>query len=92
MRHALADDEPPDAVVATGDLVQDETHAGYERLRDALLPLKLPVYCVPGNHDAPRAMAQVLGEAGFQIGGHAVFGNWCLVMLNSFPAAMTAAG
>ena len=85
MRHALTHGAPPDAIVATGDLVQDETHAGYVRLRDALLPLQVPVYCVPGNHDAPGAMAEVLGEAeGFQIGGHALFGGWGLIMLSSF--------
>ena len=78
---ALGDRDQPDAIVATGDLVQDETRAGYERLRELLSPCGLPVYCLPGNHDELEAMLAVLDEAPFQVCGEVRLGNWCLLLL-----------
>ena len=46
---------PVDAILATGDIVQDESRAGYERFRASLEPLGVPVYSIPGNHDDPAA-------------------------------------
>lgn len=82
LRHALAG-PAPDAILATGDLVQDETRAGYERFRDLLGAAGAPVYCLPGNHDDPRVMAEVLGTAPFQFCGTAELGSWSLAMLNT---------
>ena len=73
----------PDAVLATGDLVQDETRQGYERFRDAMLNLNAPVHCIPGNHDSPRIMAEILNKPPFQFCGSAVYDNWCVIMLNT---------
>lgn len=80
---AFADPDPPEAVLATGDLVQDETRAGYERLRELLGGHGVPVYCLAGNHDAPALMAEVLGQPPFQCNGHSDHGNWRLVMLST---------
>lgn len=80
---ALGDGDQPDAIVATGDLVQDETRAGYERLRELLSACGLPVYCLPGNHDQLEAMLAVLDEAPFQVCGEARLGSWSLLLLNS---------
>jgi Icc protein len=80
----MSDSSPPDAIVATGDLVQDETRAGYERFRESLSTHGIPVYCVPGNHDAPNIMKKVLSEPPFQVGGKARHGNWSLIFLSSF--------
>jgi Icc protein len=84
LKQALSDTAPPDAIVATGDLVQDETRAGYERFRESLLPHRIPVYCIPGNHDAPDIMQKVLNDSPFQVGGRAKHGNWSLIFLSSF--------
>lgn len=83
LAQAMADPDQPDAILATGDLVQDETRAGYERLRELLGAFDLPVYCLPGNHDELATMHQVLDASPFQVCGDARFDNWCLVMLNS---------
>lgn len=44
-------DPLPDCVVLTGDLADGASPVEYERLRDALRPLTMPYYVVPGNHD-----------------------------------------
>ncbi len=84
LAHALANPRRPDLVLATGDLVQDETRAGYARFRDLLGDLGLPVYCLPGNHDDPVLMREMLSAAPFQFCGVAEHGAWSLIMLNSF--------
>lgn len=86
LNHALANAHQPDAILATGDIVQDETRAGYERFRDLTAPLGLPVYCLPGNHDVPDLMRDILARPPFQFCGVARHGNWSLVMLNTFAA------
>jgi Icc protein len=84
--HAMSASSPPDAIIATGDLVQDETRTGYERFRGALENYKLPVYCIPGNHDSPETMAEVLNDPPFQVCGCVQLGDWSIILLNSFSS------
>ncbi|MGI9292237.1 MAG: 3',5'-cyclic-AMP phosphodiesterase [Gammaproteobacteria bacterium] len=83
IEHVHTDGRPYDAVIATGDLVQDETRQGYERFRDVMIHLGVNVYCVPGNHDSQRIMEEVLNGGPFHYCGDFVLGDWCIVMLNS---------
>lgn len=82
----IRDSDPaPDFILATGDLVGDEPGA-YGRLRAMLEPLGVPVYCLPGNHDFPAAMGQVLRGGLVRRERHITAGNWQLVLLDtSFP-------
>lgn len=82
--HATSDARTPDLIVATGDLVQDETRAGYELFKNVLAPLDTPVLCIPGNHDAPNIMLDVLNDAPFQVKGSYQNKGWSLIMLSSF--------
>lgn len=82
--HAFAAGPRPDAVLATGDLVQDESRAGYERFRELLGAWGVPVYCLPGNHDDPAVMRDVLGAAPFQFCGVARLGAWTLILLDTW--------
>src|SRR5467141_4071755 len=45
-------DPLPDVVVMTGDLVDHGNPAEYEHLRRLLAPLAMPIFVIPGNHDA----------------------------------------
>ena len=83
---------PVDAILDTGDIVQDESRAGYERFRAALEPLGVPVYSIPGNHDDPNLMSEILMGGSFQLGGELRNGAWSVVLLSTFLAGEDAGG
>lgn len=82
LANARQHDWPPDAVLVTGDLVQDDP-AGYAHFRRIFGALQLPVLCLPGNHDEPEAMRRELDRRPFVIGGAVDLGLWRIVLLDS---------
>jgi Icc protein len=90
---ALEDDAwPPDSVLVTGDIVQDESRVGYELFRSEMAQLKVPVLCLPGNHDDPKLMEEILATKPFQFCGATRLGNWSLILLNTFLTGEDAGG
>jgi len=83
---------PVDAILATGDIVQDESRAGYERFRATLEPLGVPVYSIPGNHDDPALMSEILTSGSFHLGGELRHSKWSVVLLSTFLAGEDAGG
>jgi Icc protein len=75
-------DWPPDALLVTGDIVQDDP-AGYPHFRRLFGALEVPVLCIPGNHDEPQAMRRALAGPPFVLGGHVDLGRWRVVLLDS---------
>lgn len=55
-------DQKPDCIVLTGDLADCGDSKAYETLREALLPLAIPVYALPGNHDRRDRMRNIIGD------------------------------
>jgi Icc protein len=93
LEHAKHDRRwPVDVILATGDIVQDESRAGYERFRATLEPLGVPVVSIPGNHDDPKLMGEILNSGLFQLGGELRHGPWSIVMLSTFLAGEDAGG
>jgi Icc protein len=78
-----------DAILATGDLVQDDA-GGYAHFRDEMGRLGRPVLCLPGNHDDVPAMYAALAQPPFQCGGTWDAGNWRVVLLDSTIPGETA--
>jgi Icc protein len=74
-----------DAVLLTGDLVQDDPE-GYRWVRQTFGASQVPVLCLAGNHDLPDHMRAALNRAPFVIGGATRFGAWTVVMLDSWIA------
>ena len=79
---AAADIARADAVLVTGDIVQDDP-TGYARFREAMLPLGKPVLCIPGNHDLPSVLRRELARPPFVVGGHVDLQAWRIVLLDS---------
>ncbi len=79
---ARNDIEEAAAILATGDLVQDDP-AGYAHFRTTFSGLQKPVLCVPGNHDDSAALRLALERAPFQVGGHFDCGRWRIVLVDS---------
>ena len=74
---------PADLVLVTGDLIHDASEAGYQRLRDHLLTLDTPTFCIPGNHDRNPVMVQnIIGER-ISTETTSKHGDWALIMLDS---------
>lgn len=82
LAHARSRDWPPDALLVTGDLVQDDP-AGYPHFRRLFGALGAPVLCVPGNHDEPQAMRRELAGKPFVVDGFVDLGRWRIVLLDS---------
>jgi Icc protein len=76
------------AILATGDLVQDDP-SGYPAFRAELGALGKPVLCIPGNHDDVPAMRSALGQPPFQLGGVYDAGCWRTVLLDSTVPGQT---
>lgn len=60
--HILDAPQRPDAVVATGDLVDLGRPEEYALLRALLAPLPMPVYVIPGNHDDRDALRAAFAD------------------------------
>ncbi len=80
---ALEHAEPAAALVMTGDLVHDESAAGYAYLAQTLDTVGCPCFCIPGNHDRRGLMETWLGEAAIESVAERRLGNWKLIFLDS---------
>ncbi|MCI0507431.1 MAG: 3',5'-cyclic-AMP phosphodiesterase [Gammaproteobacteria bacterium] len=83
INHANANLPALDLLLVTGDLVHDETEQGYRALRKSIDGLGVPAYYLPGNHDDPAVMQEVLPNM-TQLGINLVEqDNWLIVLLDS---------
>lgn len=82
----IGEHEQADLIVATGDLVHDETPAGYGRLLDALTQLETPVLYLPGNHDSLDAMRGVFADGACRDVTNIVLDGWRCIGLNTQEA------
>ena len=82
LEHARSHHYPVDAILLTGDLVQDDAR-GYPRLASMLARESVPVHCLPGNHDLPAEMERLLARDPFVLAPVAQHPHWSLVQLDS---------
>jgi 3',5'-cyclic AMP phosphodiesterase CpdA len=62
--HLLRLPARPDVVLITGDCVNGGSLPEYQRFRQLIAPLTMPVYLIPGNHDDRAHMAKLFGPQG----------------------------
>lgn len=72
---------PPDLVVASGDLVHDDSERAYRRLDEALAALSPRLLALPGNHDDPGIMACTMRHA--RVLQPVLMDGWQIVTLNT---------
>jgi Icc protein len=89
LSYAQTRDWPVDAVLVTGDIVQDDP-AGYPHFRRLFSRIGVPVLCIPGNHDEPEALRRELDCEPFVVGGQIDFGPWRVVLLDTWFAGSAA--
>lgn len=78
--------DPPDAVLLSGDLTDNAEAAEYEAVREALAPLRAPLFPLPGNHDEREPLREAFGldgEGGDRFDYSAELGPLRLVVLDS---------
>ncbi|HET9221504.1 MAG TPA: phosphodiesterase [Roseiflexaceae bacterium] len=62
--HLMHLSAPPDVVIITGDCVDNGGVDEYQRFRDLLRPLTMPVFVIPGNHDDRSLLREMFGPQG----------------------------
>jgi len=83
LAHARERHWPPDAIVLTGDLVHDERLDGYHFLQQCLAGLRVPYFCIPGNHDRIDLLASYVDRDAIASLRTVAVGGWQLVLLDS---------
>ncbi len=83
LAHYRANRFAADLVALTGDIVHDDSAEAYAHCRDLVSALGLPVFCVPGNHDVPQLMRDLLPDPPFTYCGSLEDSNWLLVGIDS---------
>lgn len=80
----LAQHKHINLIVATGDLVQDQTTEAYQRFADGISRIPAPCVWLPGNHDYQPAMVDELAAAGISPAKQVLIGDdWQLLLLDS---------
>jgi Icc protein len=83
LNHIKASAWPADVVAMTGDLIQDDSAAAYQRFCENFRGLNLPVHCVPGNHDIRDLMRPALNQPPFHYCDSVSLGNWLMIGIDS---------
>jgi len=83
LQHIAAANWPADMVAMTGDLIQDDSRAAYDRFCELMSTLNLPVYCVPGNHDVRDLMRDAVSQDPFHYCASVHINNWLITGIDS---------
>jgi Icc protein len=74
---------PPDMIIFTGDLSQDDSATAYHYIAQTCAHFTCPVYWIPGNHDIPELMQKTFAQTQLKEDKAILLGNWLLILLNS---------
>jgi len=88
----ILEQEQPDVVLVTGDLVHDPVPAAYSILMEQLVRLEVPVCCLPGNHDDPVLMEKILNSNNVCTDKKIRINDWVILMLNSYLSGSHGGG
>lgn len=83
LERVLADHWPADLILATGDIVHDGSEQAYRRFKECFERLGVPTLVIPGNHDRPELLQEVMQGGLVRAVDHYLLGSWQFVMLDS---------
>lgn len=83
LKHAQQQQWPPDLMLVTGDLIHDDSATGYSNLKRAFAEFPFPVYMLPGNHDIPHLMQEILPADNIILHNYLVIDDWQILMLDT---------
>ena len=83
-------DQPPDLLLISGDLCQDESLGGYVRLRELLEAWAVPTALLPGNHDHPGLLRAALGRQAWIAPADVPLAGWQVLLLSSHRSGSVA--
>ncbi|MCW8962145.1 MAG: metallophosphoesterase [Gammaproteobacteria bacterium] len=72
-----------DFLLFTGDISQTENGQSYDIFQSIIQQYHLPVYCVPGNHDSPRLLQNLIPSSPNEAISIINFSSFSLVLVNS---------
>ena len=72
-----------DFLLHTGDVSQTGAQPSYAILKTILQQYTFPIYCIPGNHDTPKLLQQVVSNCPNDSINIIQLGKFSLVLLNS---------
>jgi 3',5'-cyclic-AMP phosphodiesterase len=75
----------PDITIVTGDLVDTGEPDEYEHLRALLSSLSMPVFVIPGNHDAREPLRDA-----FRADGYLPAGGFLCYVIEDYPLRLVA--
>jgi len=80
---ALSMEDRADICLLTGDLVQDGSETGYQRLLNYIESLAVCSYCLPGNHDDVYMMQRTLSTGNVSCPGHLLYRQWLIILVDT---------
>lgn len=81
---SLAECPDADLLLLTGDISQTGDAESYQLLKLIIEQIKIPIYCVPGNHDTPQYLQALIPSCPDDSISITEFGNYGLVLINSW--------
>ncbi|HIF51239.1 MAG TPA: 3',5'-cyclic-AMP phosphodiesterase [Thiotrichaceae bacterium] len=72
-----------DLILLTGDLIHEATKTSYHKLSEHLSTLSIPVFCLPGNHDDPEILNEIMTMNGYGLGKVIKAGQWLIILLDT---------
>ena len=83
MAHSHARFPDIDFILLTGDISQTGSEQSYAIFDSVIQPYHLPIYCVPGNHDSPELLQQVVPNCPDSTINIIQLGKFELILINS---------
>jgi 3',5'-cyclic-AMP phosphodiesterase len=80
---ALSDFPQTDLLLFTGDISQTGSKSSYRIFQSIIEKLELPILCVPGNHDNPERLQQIIPSSPYQSTNFFENQNFSIALLNS---------